>query len=49
MGILISLVFLGNLSGAGEASEKLINSISFSIPVLILGGLLIYTLRDKKK
>ena len=43
VGIVISLVFIGN------AEYGFSEMVGYSMPALIIGGLLIYTLRDKKR
>lgn len=51
IGIVISGVFIYqfNYFSYRYIPQAFMRSIGFSIPVLIIGGLLIYTLRDKKK
>lgn len=44
MGIIISITMFVGMSDYGSREV-----MAFCMPVLIIGGLLIYTLRDKKK
>jgi len=46
--LLSSIIIFGLINGAG-GTEFLVTIFIISLPILIIGGLLIYTLRDKKK
>jgi ABC-type dipeptide/oligopeptide/nickel transport system permease component len=49
IGLIIGFIFIANVGSRLSEIQSLILSFEVTIPVLIIGCLLIYTLKDKKK